>query len=126
MTVQQQQSRFSDTDQESVYALLHGYTADAVEEEGNERPFVAPDTEEERNRVWTAWTEFCGLTGQKEGAVDSCGVDPCRFWVTFAQDPTAAKVQAPVRVFLHQYVQSSCKERVVLGPALPSDQSDQI
>jgi hypothetical protein len=44
------------------------------------------------------------------------GIDPCRFWVDFARDPTAPRVQAPVQAFLHQYVIGSVKERVVLGP----------
>jgi hypothetical protein len=57
MTVQQQ-SRFSDANQESVNALLHGYMNSAAEKESNEKPFVAPDTEAERNRIWTAWTEY--------------------------------------------------------------------
>lgn len=34
----------------------------------------------------------------------------------FARDPSNPNVLAPVRTFLHQYVESSYKERVVLGP----------
>jgi hypothetical protein len=57
MTVQRQ-SRFSGADQESVNALLQAYTVSAIEEEGNEKPFVAPGTRAERDRIWKAWTEY--------------------------------------------------------------------
>ena len=50
MTVQQQ-SRFSGADQESVNALLQAYTVSAIEEEGNEKPFVALGTKAERDRI---------------------------------------------------------------------------
>ncbi|KAL2015305.1 hypothetical protein VTK56DRAFT_5883 [Thermocarpiscus australiensis] len=49
--------------------------------------------------------------------MDSCGgFDSCRFWMDFARDPSNPNVLAPVRTFLHQYIESSYKERVVLGP----------
>ena len=57
MTVQQQ-SRFSNVDEESVNTRLQGYMIRAAEEEGNEKPFVAHETEAERLRIWTAWTEY--------------------------------------------------------------------
>jgi hypothetical protein len=57
MTVQRQ-SRFSRADQESVNAFLQAYTVSAVEEEGNKKPFVAPGTKAERDRMWEAWTEY--------------------------------------------------------------------
>ncbi|KAK4210257.1 hypothetical protein QBC37DRAFT_322526 [Rhypophila decipiens] len=102
MTIQYQ-SRFSGGDQESINKLLQDCLDSAIEEEGNDQPFVALGTQEERNRVWTAWT-------------DCRNVDPCRFWVDFAREPSAPKVQAPVQAFIHQYVQNSVKERIVLGP----------
>ena len=46
----------------------------------------------------------------------SSGIDPRRFWVDFARELSAAKVQAPIQSFLHEYVESSYKERVILGP----------
>ncbi|KAM7189007.1 Protein of unknown function (DUF3435) domain containing protein [Rhypophila sp. PSN 637] len=102
MTVQQQ-SRFSAEDQESVNKLLQGYFDSAIEDEGNDQPFVASGTQAERDRIWTAWT--------------NCrNVDPCRFWVDFAREPEAPRVQAPVQAFIHHYVQNSIKERIVLGP----------
>ncbi|KAK4236911.1 hypothetical protein C8A03DRAFT_35183 [Achaetomium macrosporum] len=57
MTVQQQ-LRISEVDEESVNALLQDYLDSSIEEEGNEQPFVAPGTQAERDRVWTAWTEY--------------------------------------------------------------------
>ncbi|KAL2137751.1 hypothetical protein VTI28DRAFT_8386 [Corynascus sepedonium] len=36
--------------------------------------------------------------------------------MNFARDPKAPEVQAPVKAFLHTYVESSYQERVVLGP----------
>jgi hypothetical protein len=57
MTVQQQ-SRISEADEESVNALLEDYLNSSIEEEGNQQPFVAPGTQAERDRVWTAWTEY--------------------------------------------------------------------
>jgi hypothetical protein len=57
MTVQQQ-SRFSGIDQERINALLQDYADSAIEEEGNEESFVAPDTQAERNRIWNEWTEY--------------------------------------------------------------------
>ncbi|KAK4129016.1 hypothetical protein N657DRAFT_50085 [Parathielavia appendiculata] len=51
------------------------------------------------------------------GTPQSCrGLDPCRFWVDFARDPSVPSVQAPVQAFLHKFVENSVKERVVLGP----------
>ncbi|KAK4111496.1 hypothetical protein N656DRAFT_846248 [Canariomyces notabilis] len=113
----QRQSRFSRVDQESVNTLLQAYTVSAIEEEGNEKPFVAPGTKAQRDRIWVAWTDFCELTRKKEAAIDSrSGFDSCRFWVDFAQDPSNPNVLAPIQTFLHKYVESSYKERVVLGP----------
>ena len=43
MTVQQQ-LRISGADQDSINALLQDYLDTALEEEGNEQPFVAPGT----------------------------------------------------------------------------------
>lgn len=57
MTVQRQ-SRFSGVDRERVNARLQAYTASAIEEEGNEKPFVASGTKAERDRIWVAWTEY--------------------------------------------------------------------
>ena len=57
MTVRQH-LRFSAVDRDSVNVLLQGYLDTAIEEEGNEQPFVAPETQGERDRVWTAWTEY--------------------------------------------------------------------
>jgi hypothetical protein len=56
MTVQQQ-LRISEADGDSINALLQDYLNTAIEEEGNEQPFVAPGTQAERNRVWIAWTK---------------------------------------------------------------------
>lgn len=51
MTVQQQLG-FSGVDQESINALLQNYYFDcAREEDGNEQPFDAPDTQVECNRI---------------------------------------------------------------------------
>jgi hypothetical protein len=36
--------------------------------------------------------------------------------VDFAREPSALRLQAPVKAFLHTYVENSVKERVVLGP----------
>lgn len=55
MTVQQQ-LRFSEVDQESTNALLQDYLDNAIEEEGNEKPFVAPGTQAERERTIEKWT----------------------------------------------------------------------
>ncbi len=44
------------------------------------------------------------------------GVDPSRFWVDFACNPSDPKLQTPVQTFLHLYVENSKKERIVLGP----------
>ncbi|KAK4233785.1 hypothetical protein C8A03DRAFT_38488, partial [Achaetomium macrosporum] len=52
----QQQSRFYAVDQESVNALLQDYLDSAIEEEVNEKPFVTPGTQAERDRIWTVWT----------------------------------------------------------------------
>jgi hypothetical protein len=57
MTVQRQ-SRFSGVDPVEVKARLKAYTVRAIEEKGNEKPFVAPDTKAERDRIWEAWTEY--------------------------------------------------------------------
>ena len=57
MTVQQS-VRFSEADEESLNTLLQDFLDSALEEEGNERPFVAKDTEKERNRVWAAWIQY--------------------------------------------------------------------
>ncbi len=54
----QQQSRISSADEESVNALLQDYLDSAIEEEGNEQPFVARVTKAERDRVWIAWTAY--------------------------------------------------------------------
>ncbi|KAM7210368.1 hypothetical protein V8F06_014244, partial [Rhypophila decipiens] len=54
----QHQSRFSGGDQESTNKLLQDYLDSVIKEEGNNQPFVAPGTQEERDRVWTAWTEY--------------------------------------------------------------------
>jgi hypothetical protein len=54
----QQPSRFSGGDQESINKLLQDYLDSAIEEEGNDQPFVAPDTQAERDRMWTTWTEY--------------------------------------------------------------------
>ncbi|KAL2193986.1 hypothetical protein P885DRAFT_43988, partial [Corynascus similis CBS 632.67] len=43
-------------------------------------------------------------------------IDSRSFWMNFARDPKALEVQAPVKAFLHTYVESSYQERVVLGP----------
>ncbi|KAM7210132.1 hypothetical protein V8F06_014488 [Rhypophila decipiens] len=116
MTVQQQ-PRFSAEDQESVNKLLQDYFDSAIEDEGNDQPFVASGTQAERDRIWTAWADFCGLTQRKAGEINNLSipeicrnVDPCRFWVDFAREPEAPRVQAPVQAFLHHYVQNSIKE----------------
>ncbi|KAK3307671.1 uncharacterized protein B0T15DRAFT_530788 [Chaetomium strumarium] len=57
MTVPRQ-SRFSETGQGRVNALLQAYTASAIEEEGNKKPFVALGTKAERDRIWDTWTEI--------------------------------------------------------------------
>ncbi|KAL2156671.1 hypothetical protein VTH82DRAFT_1416 [Thermothelomyces myriococcoides] len=115
-----QQLRFSEVDQEDVNALLQDYLESTIEEAGNEKPFVAPTTQVERDRIWTAWIGFCGLTRRKEGNIDSQGshllIDPYGFWIDFARDPSAPRLQAQVKAFLHKYVTGSVKERVVLGP----------
>lgn len=54
----QRQSRFSGVDRERVNARLQAYTVSAIEEEGNEKPFVASGTKAERDRIWVAWTEY--------------------------------------------------------------------
>ncbi|KAG7284914.1 hypothetical protein NEMBOFW57_009529 [Staphylotrichum longicolle] len=126
MTVQQQ-LRISEADGDSINALLQDYLNSAIEEEGNEQPFVAPGTQAERNRVWIAWTKFVfpparpGFPNAIQISTSRLGqfcgkIDPYRFWVDFARNPSSAFVQAPVQAFLHQYVVNSEKERVVLGP----------
>ncbi|KAL2192293.1 hypothetical protein P885DRAFT_82333 [Corynascus similis CBS 632.67] len=52
----------------------------------------------------------------EEEANDRGNIDSRRFWMDFARDPKAPEVQAPVKAFLHTYVESSYQERVVLGP----------
>ncbi|KAK4205859.1 hypothetical protein QBC37DRAFT_407634 [Rhypophila decipiens] len=49
MTIQHQ-SRFSGGDQESTNKLLQDYLDSVIKEEGNNQPFVAPGTQEERDR----------------------------------------------------------------------------
>ena len=55
-------SRFSRADPESVNALLQTYTVSAIEEGGNEKHFVAPDTKAERDRIWEEWTDVTNLS----------------------------------------------------------------
>ncbi|KAL2192733.1 hypothetical protein P885DRAFT_64673 [Corynascus similis CBS 632.67] len=105
MTVQQK-LRFSEVDEESVNTLLRTYLDNAIEEEANEQPFVAPKTQADRDKIWTAWTK------KNEGEIDSSSTSQ----MNFARDPKALEVQAPVKAFLHTYVESSYQERVVLGP----------
>ncbi|KAH8891472.1 hypothetical protein GQ53DRAFT_147693 [Thozetella sp. PMI_491] len=147
-----QRLRFSAADEESINATIQDFFETAKEQEGNEKPFVARDTEKERNRIWTAWVEYvaviplplpkfpgiapastcvliwrryCIVVNEKtkrncengsQDAPKSLGVDPFRFWVDFARDPSAPMVQALVQAFLSEYVRTSTKERVVLGP----------
>ncbi|KAK4233013.1 hypothetical protein C8A03DRAFT_39310 [Achaetomium macrosporum] len=103
----QQSVRFSEWDEESVHALLQDFLDSALEEEGNEQPFIAKNTEKERDRIWAAWIHFCELAKN---------VNPDRFWVDFARHPSSPSLQAPVKAFLYKYVENSVKERVVLGP----------
>lgn len=57
MTVQRK-SRFDGVDPAEVNARLQDLTISAIEKEGKEEPFIAPDTKAERDRVWVAWTEY--------------------------------------------------------------------
>ncbi|KAK4119687.1 hypothetical protein N657DRAFT_549723, partial [Parathielavia appendiculata] len=97
--------------------LLQLYFESAIEEEANEQPFVALETRNQRDRVWTEWTEyvfsspspFPGLPPSRELKLDTTrlDVDPCRFWVDFAREPSAPRGQAIVQGFLHKYVENS-------------------
>lgn len=57
MTVQQS-VRFSEVDEESVNVLLQDFLYSALDEEGNDQPFVAKDTEKERDRIWAVWMQY--------------------------------------------------------------------
>lgn len=54
----QRQSRFAGVDPVEAQARLKAYKTRAIEKKGNEKPFVAPDTKAERDRIWNAWIEY--------------------------------------------------------------------
>ncbi|KAJ4292892.1 hypothetical protein N0V88_005552 [Collariella sp. IMI 366227] len=69
MTVQQS-ARFFEADEGSLKALLQDFLDSALEEEGNEQPFVAKDTEKERDRVWAAWIHVIEIWRKLVAAAD--------------------------------------------------------
>ncbi|KAI0804888.1 hypothetical protein GGR55DRAFT_304735 [Xylaria sp. FL0064] len=69
-----------------------------------DKPFVAEDTQKERDRLWGCWTQHC----------DDIEVDNRRVWLDFVLRPEDSNAQAPFRSFLRTYVELSVQKRLVL------------
>ncbi|KAJ3573686.1 hypothetical protein NPX13_g4609 [Xylaria arbuscula] len=69
-----------------------------------DKPFVAEDTQKERDRLWGRWTQHC----------DDIKVDNRRAWIDFVLRPEDSNAQAPFRSFLRTYVELSVQKRLVL------------
>jgi hypothetical protein len=54
----QRKTRFFEADEEALHAVFEAYTDSALKEEDNEESYVDPKTEEDRERIWLAWTEY--------------------------------------------------------------------
>ncbi|KAI3326529.1 hypothetical protein HD806DRAFT_410130 [Xylariaceae sp. AK1471] len=71
----------------------------------DDKPFVAEETQTERDRLWGRWTQHC---------VDIKKVDNQRPWLDFVLRPHDSEAQAPFRSFLRTYVELSVQKRPVL------------
>ncbi|RYP01717.1 hypothetical protein DL764_006110 [Monosporascus ibericus] len=72
----------------------------------DDKPFVAEDTQKERDRLWQNWTRFC----------ETVSIDNRTAWLRFVAHPETADARAPFKSFLHTYAETSAQKRVVLGP----------
>ncbi|RYO80969.1 hypothetical protein DL762_007375 [Monosporascus cannonballus] len=72
----------------------------------DDKPFVAEDTQKERDRLWQNWTRFC----------ETVSIDNRTAWLQFVAHPETADAQAPFKSFLRTYAETSAQKRVVLGP----------
>ncbi|KAI1145463.1 hypothetical protein F4825DRAFT_443822 [Nemania diffusa] len=69
-----------------------------------DKPFVAEDTQKERDRLWERWTQHC----------NDIGVNSRISWLDFVLRPQDSDAQAPFRSFLRTYVELSVQKRPVL------------
>ncbi|RYO83194.1 hypothetical protein DL762_006239 [Monosporascus cannonballus] len=78
---------------QTALAHLEEYLSRPVDD----KPFVAEDTQKERDRLWQNWTRFC----------ETVSIDNRTAWLRFVAHPETADAQAFFKSFLRIYAETS-------------------